>query len=240
MGRCRFQESRMPVWPKGLVFMACAIGLVGCAAFIVDRGEVTTPTISLTRPNAASLPQANSYVDLAGHWRKQTTLGVAGYAEATLWDPLLAAAGVAHEGALEQLSATALDARLSDRWDAYYGTSRDRFPIDIHWRFDNQFYTNTAILSPDTWRFVLSTDDERHYAPLAVVRLDQNSAPQAGFYEGNVRLWFPWREENGSIPILGGQTTGVTLTLKSDFGQGTLNWRFHNQSFNGSNDNSSF
>lgn len=213
-----------------LARLAAAVALValtaGCPAFFVDRGEIVNPTRDLTPPNALRLPAPGEYVVQQERWRREVRLGLGGFAVATLRDPALSAAEVAHEAALQDLRGAELQSLLANRWATWYGAERDRFPIDVEWRFDEQFISKAAILDPAEWQILLRTSDGRTYAPLSVVVLEASQAPRAGYWEGKVRLWFPWRDVEADRQILGGQASWVSLELDHPSGSGAVTWRF--------------
>lgn len=213
-----------------LARLALLAGLValttGCPAFFVDRGEIVQPTRALTPPSSAALPPANTYVELQDRWRREVRLGLGGFAVATLRDPGLAAAEVAHEAARQHLHGAEVRTLLANRWAAWYGTEHDRFPIDLEWRFDEQFITKAAILDPATWEIGLRTSDGRFYRPIATSVFSASKTPREGYWEGRVRLWFPWRDAEAGTQLLGGQTSWVSLELDHPSGSGAVTWRF--------------
>jgi hypothetical protein len=213
-----------------LARLASAVALValttGCPAFVVDRGEIVSPSRELTRPTPRALPAASTYVDLQDRWRRELRLGLGGHAVGTLVDPALAAAEVAHEAALQDLRGAALDTLLANRWATYYGTELDRFPIDVEWRFDEQFITKPAILDPANWEIKLHTSSARSYAPLSVAVLSSEPKPRDGQWTGRIRLWFPWRDAETGNTLVGGATSWVSLSLDHPSGSGDMTWRF--------------
>ena len=167
-----------------LARLALAVGLValttGCPAFFVDRGEIVQPTRELAPPSSSALPSAGTYVELLDRWRREVRLGLGGFAVATLRDPALAAAEVSHEVALQNLRGAEIRTLLTNRWATWYGTELDRFPIDVEWRFDEQFITQSAILDPASWEIGLRTSDGRFYRPIATSVLAASQTPREG------------------------------------------------------------
>lgn len=216
----------MKAWTFPLTAALLALALSGCPAFYVNRGELVTPSAVLERPTPEQLPAADTFVPLQERWRRDVRLGLGGYAVGTLYDPRLAAAQVAHEGAVQNLRTNALQGLLTNRWATYYGERLDRFPIDVEWRFDEQFISQSAILEPASWVLLLRTSTGLELAPLSVSVLRAEKAPRQGYWEGAIRLWFPWRDAVSQQVILGGQTDWVALQLKHPSGEGELTWRF--------------
>jgi hypothetical protein len=213
-----------------LAAIVSAVGLAallaGCPAFYVDRGDVVAPSRSNAEPTVRALPPSNAYVDLRTRWQREIQIGLGGYAVATLIDPGLAAAELAHDAALEDMRGAELETTLENRWDALYGADRDRFPIDVAWRFDAQFLTNAQVLDPAAWSIVLRTSDGHTYRPLSTTVLSTAQTPQDGFWEGSFRLWFPWRDPVAKTPLLGGQNSWLSLALAHPSGSGAFTWRF--------------
>lgn len=210
---------------RRLAALALVFPLAGCPAFFVDRGELVRPSASLEQPAVSQLPASSQYVELAEQWRRDTRIGVGGYAEATLLDPKLAAAMVAHQGAVQNMRPQALAAQLATTWETLYGAERDRFAIDVDWRFDQQFISQGRILDPGEWEITLQANG-REIAPLAVSRLEAAGTPRQGYWEGRVRLWFPVRDLESGRRLLGGETDVLTLRLQHRSGRGQLSWRF--------------
>lgn len=213
-----------------LAAIASAVGLAallaGCPAFYVDRGDVVSPSRSAAQPTVQALPPANAYVDLRERWQREIQIGLGGYALATLIDPALAAAELSHDAAVESLHGAELESALENRWDALYGASRDRFPIDIDWRFDSQFITKSEVLDPAEWTMTLRSSSGQTFQPLSTTVLNAAATPKDGFWEGSFRLWFPWRDPVTKMPLLGGQNSWVSLQLAHVSGSGTFTWRF--------------
>lgn len=213
-----------------LAAIVSAVGLAallaGCPAFYVDRGDVVAPSRSVSQPTVQSLPPANAYVDLRARWQREIQIGLGGYAVATLIDPALAAAELSHDAALEDLHGAELASALENRWDALYGADRDRFPIDINWRFDAQFISKSEVLDPAQWTMVLKSSSGQTYQPLSMTILNASATPQEGFWEGSFRLWFPYRDPVTKMPLLGGQNSWLSLQLAHVSGSGTATWRF--------------
>ena len=205
--------------------LALTAPLTGCPAFFVDRGELVRPSASVDRPAVGQLPPAAEFVELEERWRRETRIGLGGYAEATLIDPRLAAAMVAHEGAVQSMRPQALEGQLATTWETFYGAEGDRFPIDVTWRFDQQFISQGRILDPAEWQITVQASG-REIAPLAVSRLEAADAPQGGYWEGKVRLWFPMRDLESGHRLLGGETDVLTLRLVHRSGSASLSWRF--------------
>jgi hypothetical protein len=200
--------------------------LAGCPGFLVDRGEIMDPTRSLEPPAVSALPKADVYVELAARWRRETRVGIGGQVEATLVDPGLAAAEVAHEAAVQAMGAAAAADMLASRWPVLFGSLHDRFPIDLEWRFDEQFISNRRILDPAQWEFTLVTSEGPRYAPLAASTLRALPAPRDGAWIGAVRLWFPWTDPERRTAVLAGGTSWVRLELGHPSGHGDVTWRF--------------
>jgi hypothetical protein len=203
-----------------------SLGLTGCPAFYVDRGSLVTPSAALDRPAPDKLPASSTYVELSEKWRRDVRIGLGGYAQATLYDPKLAAAQIAHEAAVQSMRPNDLQGLITNRWATYYGDERDRFPIDILWHFEEQFISKSTILDPTAWTISLVTSTGLTVAPLSVSTLRAEKAPRAGLWEGAVRLWFPWRDAVSQQVLLGGQTDWVALKLSHPSGSGELTWRF--------------
>lgn len=202
------------------------VALGGCAAFLAENGDLISPSGSIARPGAADLPAARHYVETAAEFRREGRVGLGGSVEATLVDPRLAGTELAHDAMLQGLKGSALESLILNRWSELYGAQSDRFPIDIYWRFDQQFIAANRVLDPSEWTFRLDTRDGRSYAPLALSVLKREQAPQAGFWEGAVRLYFPWRDPASNQLIVGGANTGLTLKLSHRSGEGAVSWRF--------------
>lgn len=200
--------------------------LAGCPAFLVDRGEIMDPTRTLEPPAVSALPAADTYVELAARWRRDTRVGIGGYVEATLIDPGLAAAQVAHEAAVQAVGAGAIADLIGTRWPVLYGAMRDRFPVDLAWRFDEQFISNRRILDPAQWTFTLVTSDGSRFQPLAATTLRALPIPQDGAWVGAARLWFPWTDPDRRTAILAGGTAWVALEMTHPSGDGEVTWRF--------------
>jgi hypothetical protein len=115
---------------------------------------------------------------------------------------------------------------IENRWNALYGKDRDRFPIDVQWRFDEQFVTKGEILDPANWTVQLRTSAGKTYAPLSTAVLATATAPKEGYWEGAVRFWFPWRDPVEKTPLLGGQNSSLSLSMAHPSGSGTFTWRF--------------
>ena len=200
--------------------------LAGCPAFLVDRGEIMEPTRTLEPPGVSALPRADQYVEQAARWRRDTRVGIGGYVEATLLEPGLAAAQVSHEAAVQGLAAGAVADALGTRWPVLFGALRDRFPIDLEWRFDEQFISNRRVLDPAQWKFELHASDGSRYAPLAAATLRAQPIPQDGAWVGAARLWFPWTDPERRTAILAGGTSWVRLEMTHPSGHGEVTWRF--------------
>jgi hypothetical protein len=209
-----------------LALLATSALTTGCPAFYVDRGEVIQPSSSLARPQAQGLPAADTFVDRQARWSREVRIGLGGYVLATLVDPSLAASEIAHDAAIEDMRGRALEGLIANRWVSLYGADRDRFPIDLAWRFDAQFVSNDRVLDPASWTITLNTASGERLAPLAATIVAASRAPQDGYWEGRVRLWFPWRDAVTGTPILGAQNASVALSLRHPSGSGTATWRF--------------
>ena len=200
--------------------------LPGCPAFLVDRGEIVEPTSDIAPPPVSRMPRADAYVELAAKWRRTTRVGIGGHAELTLIEPGLAAAEVAHEAAIQSAGDATVADMLLTRWPVLFGVMRDRFPIDIEWRFDEQFIGNRRILDPEGWTFTLISSTGARFAPLGTAVLRQLPAPQDGAWVGAVRLWFPWLDPERRTQLLAGETKWVQLVLRHPSGVGDATWRF--------------
>lgn len=209
-----------------LVLALLPLPLAGCPAFLVDRGPIMNPTRTLEPPTVSALPPADVYVERAARWRRETRVGIGGYVEATMIDPGLAAAQVTHEAAVQGLRPAATADLLATRWPVLFGEFRDRLPIDLEWRFDEQFVSNRRILDPAQWQFSLETSDGRRYAPLAAATLRAQPIPQDGAWVGAARLWFPWTDPERRIPIVSGDTAWLRLVMDHPSGHGEVTWRF--------------
>lgn len=206
---------------------ACLLAalLAGCPAFYVERGGFVSPAGSLAAPAVEALPPPGAYVDGLEAWQRTARIGVGGYATATLVDPRLAAAEVSHSAALQTASGAAKASLLENRWATYYGPQRDRFPIELEWRFDEQFVRASRILDPDEWTFTLVTSDGARLVPLQTSTVEAGRTPKEGFWEGKLRLFFPWRQRDGRR-TLGGQVSWIRLELEHRTGDAEFTWRF--------------
>jgi hypothetical protein len=209
---------------KRLVLAAALVCLTGCPAFYVDRGPLVQPTRSLTRPG--SLPQAEAYLDLQQRWQREARIGVSGAVEGVLRDPSLVAAEVAHSAAIQGLDQASTRELLLNEWSNAFGPQLDRWTIDLTWRFDEQFVQHQNVLDPTGWDFGLHVDETYTYAPLLVTTLSQTQVPQQHYWEGKVRLWFPWRDPLRDRLVLAGNTRGIRLRLSHPTGTADLYWRF--------------
>lgn len=216
----------MRAWTLPILATLLATTLAGCPAFYVDRGSLVTPSAVIDRPSPEKLPAPDAYVELEKKWEREVKIGLGGYITGTLFDPKLAAAEVAHEAAVQNLRPNAVQSLLATRWATYYGEALDRFPIDLDWRFDEQFISKSAILDPASWTITLRTSTGLNLEPVSVSILKAEKAPRQGYWEGQVRLWFPWRDAVSQQLVLGGQTDWVALQLKHPSGEGELTWRF--------------
>jgi hypothetical protein len=209
-----------------LALLATCVLTTGCPAFYVERGEVIQPSRSLARPAAQNLPAADTWVDRRALWSREVRIGLGGYVAATLIDPSLAASEIAHDAAIEDARGSELEDLIANRWVALYGADRDRFPIDLAWRFDAQFVGNDRVLDPASWAIALTTASGETLAPMATAVVSASRAPVDGYWEGRVRLWFPWRDAVTGTPILGAQKASEALSLRHPSGSGTATWRF--------------
>ncbi|MDB5100783.1 MAG: hypothetical protein JWM80_5204 [Cyanobacteria bacterium RYN_339] len=206
-----------------LAGLAAAL-LAGCPAFYVDRGPLVQPTRTLVRP--PGLPAADAYVALDTQWRREARIGVAGAVEGLLRDPELVAAEVAHSAAVQSLDHDAARDLLRTEWLSAFGQQLDRWTIDLTWRFDEQFVQHQTVLDPSTWTFSVRVDETYDYPPLAVLGLSHTQVPQQHFWEGKVRLWFPWRDPLHDRLVLAGITRAIRLRLRHPTGSADLYWRF--------------
>ncbi|MEB3330245.1 MAG: hypothetical protein VKQ33_13535 [Candidatus Sericytochromatia bacterium] len=198
----------------------------GCAELLRGEAAFVVPARSLERPRVGELPGAEVYVELRDRWRRETRLGIGGLVEGVLADPALAAAEVAHQAAVESRGRAATADLLAHRWAVLYGPHGDRFPIDLRWRFDEQFISQRRVLSPDAWRFALETSEGGALTPLAASVLHAAPTTVDGAWVGAVRLWFPWRHPDTRVPVLAGGVRWARLRLAHQSGVGELTWRF--------------
>jgi len=56
--------------------------------------------------------------------------------------------------------------------------------------------------------------------------LSQSQVPQQHFWEGKVRLWFPWKDALRDRLVLAGNTRAVELRMQHPTGTAELFWRF--------------
>jgi hypothetical protein len=200
--------------------------LTACPAFFINRGGLVAPTNNNVRPAVTSLPNASSYVELQDRWRREASVGAAGSVIGTLKDPGLVAAEVSHRAAVEGLNQAATDDLLISTWSNAFGPDLDRWSIDLDWRFDEQFVTHPEVLDPSTWTFVLHVDERVEYAPLGVSTLSHGQVPVQHYWEGRIRLWFPWRDHTRDLTLLSGITREIRLEMRHPSGTGDLTWRF--------------
>lgn len=210
-------------WSLGGV---CLPLLSACAAFWVDYGVVTVPSRGLEQPALSALVRQDGARASVERWTRETRVGLGGTIEATLWDPEPARARLAYEIALNHLGRAAAEDLVAQRWSVLYGEQRDRFAIDLHWRFDEQFIFSRRILDPATWRFELQLASGLSLRPLSVAVLRNAASPEEGFWRGEVRLWFPWRDQVRRQLVLGGDNRWVRLQLIHMSGSGECTWRF--------------
>ncbi|MEB3223927.1 MAG: hypothetical protein VKS61_17770 [Candidatus Sericytochromatia bacterium] len=212
----------------GLATVVTALALgSGCAA---NSGwadaPIVAPSRSVERPAVAELPRPDAYIDALERWRRETRLGIGGHVEGVLRDPALAAAEVSHQAAVDSLGKAATADLLAHRWPVLFGPLGDRFPIDLSWRFDEQFISSRRVLDPVSWRFALETSEGLRLEPLAAAVLQAASTTRDGMWWGEVRLWFPWRHPDTRVPVLAGGARWARLTLAHTSGTGELSWRF--------------
>ncbi|HEY9721887.1 MAG TPA: hypothetical protein V6D47_07720 [Oscillatoriaceae cyanobacterium] len=208
---------------RPLLLLLLMLPLAGCPAFYVQEGAIVRPATTLDEPT--SLPAPDVDAALATHWQREAQLGLGGSGTATLLDPGLVAAQVAHQAADESLSPAAAQSLLDERWTDLFGQGRDRFAIDLAWRFDTQFYATHDVLDPDTWSFALETSSGQRLAPLEVTPLAADTVPREHFWTGTVQLSFPWHDADGNR-VLGGATKWIRLVLTRSTGSGRFEWRF--------------
>lgn len=208
--------------PNALLLLLL-IPLAGCPAFYVQEGAIVHPSASLDEPG--QLPTAYDDAALASYWQRQADLGLGGSAAATLLDPALVAAQVAHTAADEALSPAATKELLDTRWATLFGFGRDRFAIRLDWRFETQYFGARDVLDPATWHFALVTSAGQSLEPLEVTPLAADETPQNHAWHGSVRLEFPWHDANGNR-VLGGATHWIRLELTRSTGGGRFEWRF--------------
>lgn len=215
----------MRSWTRRWLPLAAGFVLLGCAATLEGEGPVVVPTRSLEVPEAEALPASGDYVEQLERWRREARLGLGGRVEGVLREPGLAAAEVAHEAAVQSLGRAAREDLLQHRWAVLFGRLGDRFPIDLSWRFDEQFISSRRVLDPASWSLRLVTSEGDTLAPIAVSVLEASSAARDGWWVGQVRLWFPWRHPGSQAPLLGGDTRWVRLDLQHTSGSAALVWR---------------
>jgi hypothetical protein len=213
---------RRVVWALTLMLA----GVQGCAGLLQGDAAIVAPARSVERPAVADLPRAEVYVELRDRWRRETRVGVGGFVEGVLLDPTLAAAEVAHQAAVESRGRAATADLLAHRWPVLYGAQGDRFPIDLSWRFDEQFISQRRVLDPEAWRFALETSEGVRLAPLAASVLQAAPTTVDGLWVGSVRLWFSWRHPDTREPVLAGGARWARLSLAHQSGVGELTWRF--------------
>jgi hypothetical protein len=102
----------------------------------------------------------------------------------------------------------------------------DRFPVDLEWRFDEQFISNRRVLDPASWTFSLVSSEGGRYAPLGSAVLRALPVPRDGVWIGAIRLWFPWTDPERRTALLAGSTTWLRLEFKHPSGVGEVTWRF--------------
>ena len=132
----------------------------------------------------------------------------------------------AHSAAIQGLDQAATRELLLNEWSNAFGPQLDRWSIDLTWRFDEQFVQHQNVLDPTAWDFTLHVDEAYTYAPLAVSTLSQTQVPQQHYWEGKVRLWFPWRDPLRDRTLLAGNTRGIRLRMSHPTGSADLFWRF--------------
>jgi hypothetical protein len=206
--------------------LLAALSVQACAAFLVERGPLVLPSRTLTPPEVGTLARLRDPQETIDLWTRETRVGLGGYVEAILWDPAAARSRLAYEIALNHLGRAAAEDLIRQRWLTLYGVDQDRFAIDLRWRFDEQFIVSRRILDPTVWNFELQTASGKNLAPLAVAVLRTAVSPEQGAWRGEVRLWFPWRDQARMQLLLGGETPWVRLTLKHFSGSGEVMWRF--------------
>lgn len=214
--------SRMPLFAS----LALMLSLQACAAFWVDYGGLTVPSRTLDRPELSALAQQDGLLEVVEHWTRETRVGLGGTVEATLWDPEAARARLASEIALNHLGRSAAEDLVAQRWLVLYGPRKDRFAIDLRWRFDEQFIFSRRILDPAHWQFELQLASGELLSPQAVAVLRSGVSPEAGAWRGEVRLWFPWRDQARRHLVLGGENRWVRLRMRHFSGSGEVTWRF--------------
>ena len=217
---------RLPMLPRVAAATLLVCQLAACPAFFLDQGELVAPSHSINRPLVAALPGADAFVELQNHWRREAHIGAAGAVIGTLRDSTLVAAEVSHTAALQGLDRAATGDLLATTWATSFGPDLDRWAIDLDWRFDEQFVTRPEVLDPANWTFVLHVDEHIDYAPLAVTTLAHGQVPVNHFWEGQVRLWFPWRDHRRDLTLLAGITRSIRLEMNHPSGTGDLTWRF--------------
>ncbi|MEB3285704.1 MAG: hypothetical protein VKN33_10505 [Candidatus Sericytochromatia bacterium] len=200
--------------------------LNACAAFWVERGPVVVPSRTLAPPETRVWDVRSDPRAEVERWTRSTRVGLGGYVDAVLWDPTAAQSQLAYEIALNHLGRAAASDLSTQRWSTLYGAERDRFPIDLRWRFDEQFIASRRILDPGTWRFELQLATGGPLSPHSVAVLKSSVSAQDGFWNGEVRLWFPWRDPVRHQLVLGGENPWVRLVMSHFSGNGEVTWRF--------------
>lgn len=212
---------------RAVLLGVLALGsLTACPAFFIDRGELVAPAHDNGRPSVQSLPGAATYPELQDRWRREAQIGAAGAVVGTLREPNLVAAEVAHNAAVQSLDRDATRDLLVTTWTNAFGADLDRFSIDLDWRFDEQFVSHPEVLDPSNWTFILHVDERQTYAPIAVATLAHGQVPVQHFWEGSVRLWFPWKDHQRDRILLAGGTRVIRLELRHPSGTTDLTWRF--------------
>ena len=138
----------------------------------------------------------------------------------------LVGAQVAHDAAVAGGNATSTYEALATAWNTAYGPERDRWPIDVEWRFAEQFVTHREVLDPATWTFVLHVDDRLEYDPVGTTVLKSEKIAVEHYWEGAIRLWFPWKDYRRDRVLLAGATRFVRLEIKHPSGNANVTWRF--------------
>ena len=82
------------------------------------------------------------------------------------------------------------------------------------------------VLDPANWSLLLKTSSGAIYQPSSTTVLAATQTPREGFWEGTVRVWFPWRDPVTKNPLVGGQNAWVSLRLSHPSGAGEATWRF--------------
>ncbi len=199
----------------------------GCGSLYADDGPTIAPLVSLEPPATTVRRQVDDHNVLRSRLMRRTKLGLGGELEVTLLAPILVYGMLTQGDETLSLSEGSDERQLiRSRWQAYFG-AYDRIPFDVTWRFDQQFQASGRVLDPTTWQFTLKNDRGDAVMPLAVSVLSASRLPVDGFWRGQVRVWFPFREFNHHRSLLGGDVRWARLYFEHRAGDATVAWRLH-------------